>query len=665
MGLGEGQGVGAPLDHSGAHGAPPELPAIKTPNDAPADSYWPARASQRLRADRAMPTLQGLTLLDEGSTEDRWSYPLYTSTTLQPSSSVRSQRNWSEFDGQHVSPLPSPLLRTPQEEDWGSPMVEDSKTDAFFNASPSMPTPKPPASRSRSVSSHSASAPAESSQRRQRALSNPQEPNRGLWAPEAPASMVPPRNPLIDTRPRRERARLPPEPKARPSAASRHIHGPSVNVTDDSLFPPEPAPLSPEDRRERPINEALLDAMDRVNEEEDEGNGRVGPYRILSQLGTGAFSKVLLAEARPHGRVALKMIACDPWTIDKRMRVSWLREAEILKHISHPNIVQFRNAFRTPKHYALVLEAVSGGELFDLLAKHQAKISQREWLVRRLFGELATAVHWMHEAHLVHRDIKLENIMVTQALFDTEAELTPSQLRPVPLVKITDFGLARFVNEEQLLETRCGSEEYAAPELIMGKMYDGRKTDTWAMGVVLFALMTGQIPFLDPTNGASDRRALSNVRERALSAAERDAQNRKAHLLRIAKGDISWPERMNDLCEDQPSDAYDPALRLLTPRSRHTLSRFLRRDPKRRADCLELWQDPWFLYGSFTTPEEARSPMPYDEATVLCVTHEASAHRQCIPLPYSPLDPRGKQWTAKYASTSPLHAAPVVRHEHE
>jgi len=665
MDLGEGQAPTAPLDQGCAMGTP-DMPAIRTPDQAPTEGHWETRSSSRLRADKTPPTLQGLTLLDEASADDRWSYPLYTSTMLQPSSSVRSQRNWNEFDGQHVSPLPSPLIRTPQDEHWSSPMIEDSKTDAFFNASPSMPTPKPPASISRSASTDGASARAESSQRRQRALSNPLEPNRGLWAPEAPTLMVPPRNPFMtEIRPRKECSRLSVEPKTRPSTASRHIHGPSVNVTDDSLFPLKPALQSPEDRRERPLNEALLDALDRIDEEEDESTGRVGPYHILSQLGTGAFSKVLLAEAPPHGRVALKMVACDPWTVDKRMRVSWLREAEILKHISHPNIVQFKNAFRTPKHYALVLEAVSGGELFDMLASHQAQISQREWLVRRIFGELATAVHWMHDAHLVHRDIKLENIMVTQTLFGTNKELTPSHLAPVPLVKITDFGLARFINEDQLLETRCGSEEYAAPELIMGKKYDGRKTDTWAMGVVLFALMTGQIPFLEHANDTSEQRALRCVRERVMSAAERDAQNRKAHLLRIAKGDLSWPENMNDLSEDQHSDAYDPTLRLLTPRSRHTISRFLRRDPKRRADCIELWQDPWFLYGSFTTPEQAHSPAPYDEATVLCVAHEASAHGQCIPLPYSPLDPRGKQWTAKYASTSPLHAAPVVRHEHE
>ncbi|WFD19622.1 tRNA (cytidine(32)/guanosine(34)-2'-O)-methyltransferase [Malassezia caprae] len=642
------------------------MPAIRTPDCAPTDGGTESLASSRPGGDKTLLTLQGLTLLDEGSADDRWSYPLYTSTTLQPSSSVRSQRNWNEFDGQHVSPLPSPLIRTPQEEYWSPPMMEDSKTDAFFNASPSIPTPKPPASISRSVSTHNASAPPESSQRRQRALSNPLEPNRGAWAPEAQASMVPPRNPLMsEIRPRKERARLPLENKTRPSTASRHIHGPSVNVTDDSLFPLEPAQPSPEDRRERPINEALLDALDHVDEQEDEQTGHVGPYRIVSQLGTGAFSKVLLADAPPRGHVALKMITCDPWTVDKRMRVSWLREAEILKHISHPNIVEFKNAFRTPKHYALVLEAVSGGELFDLLASHQAQISQREWLVRRIFGELASAVHWMHDAHLVHRDIKLENIMVTQRLFATNKELTPSQLAPVPLVKITDFGLARFINEDQLLETRCGSEEYAAPELIMGKKYDGRKTDTWAMGVVLFALTAGQIPFLEHANGTSEQRTLRYVREHAMSAAERDAQNRKAHLLRIAKGDLSWPDNMNDLCEDQHSDMYDPTLRLLTPRSRHTISRFLRRDPKRRADCLELWQDPWFLYGSFTTPEQAHSPAPYDEATVLCVAHEASAQGQYIALPYSPLDPRGMQWTAKYARTSPLHAAPVVRHEHE
>ncbi|KAF8472893.1 kinase-like domain-containing protein, partial [Gautieria morchelliformis] len=105
---------------------------------------------------------------------------------------------------------------------------------------------------------------------------------------------------------------------------------------------------------------------------------------------------------------------------------------------------------------------------------------------RRIFGELCLAVAWMHAVGLVHRDLKLENILLTTNPFAPGARAPPA---PAPLVKLTDFGLARFIDPARpLLATRCGSEAYAAPEIATGRPYDGRQTDAWACGVVLYAL---------------------------------------------------------------------------------------------------------------------------------------------------------------------------------
>ena len=456
-------------------------------------------------------------------------------------------------------------------------------------------------------------------------------------------------------------------------SGARHVHGPSIHMRSDSISPLQHAAVSDanrqsEQQRECMLDDKLLKSIDLVTEEEDESSGRVGPYQVVSLLGTGAFSKVLLAKpvnSSSAVRVALKMIACKPGKVDERMRVSWVREAEILKRISHPAIVSFYRSFRTPTHYTLVLEAVNGYELFELLEKHQRQVAQREWLVRRIFGELAHVVHWMHSINLVHRDIKLENIMLTIAFFTTSTKLTSNELGPMPLIKITDFGLARFVKADQMLETRCGSEEYAAPELILGKNYDGRKTDTWAMGVVLYAMLFGAIPFLSSSSqeNAYSESAFRNARERNGPDVYHENRDRKAHLLRIVKGELRWPEHTNELCEDEPTNGgYDPSLRLVTPQARHITARFLRRDPKKRATCLELWRDPWFLYGSFALPSAAH-PQPCGDAMMRCTAYETSADDFSVLLPCNPEDARGRQWVETHTKGTGGKESTVMHHE--
>ena len=571
-----------------------------------------------------------------------------------------------------MTPLPSPLIPSQEPSEKMEMRPKDSKTDAFFNSTPSVLTPpKPPQSIARSASSRTAaktdkSMALEVTRRRHRAVSSPQR-----FDDNNSASLSPQKNGLL-TAPGESSAynSLTPHFSAHhhgmtsleSKASSRHMHGPSIHINPDSINPCSDEPgISPQDDEPNKVNKQLLKSIDFVTEDEDEQAGKVGPYKIISLLGTGAFSKVLLAKPNDGSSsvsVALKMIACEPWKVDERMRVSWVREAETLKRISHPSIVNFLRAFRTPKHYTLVLEAVPGDELFELLSQHHAQVSQREWLVRRIFGELANAVHWMHSIHLVHRDIKLENIMLTRKLFAPGSSLAPWTLGSTPLIKITDFGLARFVKEGQLLETRCGSEEYAAPELILGKMYDGCKTDIWAMGVVLYAMITGAIPFLSPgpqETTESSHNSFKDSRERNDRAYTDSGRERKAHLLRIVKCDLYWPEKINNTCQDVPSDGekwdFEPSNRLVTPPAQRIITRFLRRDPIKRVSCRELWHDPWFLYGSFAPPNTS-VPAPYNDSMMLCSAQEASANFSSIPLPYFPEDPRGKKWLEMNASST-------------
>lgn len=324
--------------------------------------------------------------------------------------------------------------------------------------------------------------------------------------------------------------------------------------------------------------------------------------------------------AVPKGTlVALKMLAREPCANNERMKVSWVREVEVLKHISHPCLIKVFHSFSTPKHHVLVLERIAGGELFDYLASHHSVIAKREWLARRLCSELANAIGWMHSVNLVHRDIKLENIILTRSLPSEDDQIgmsafRPSTLGPIPLVKITDFGLSRFIDPAKpLLETRCGSEEYASPELIIGKKYDGRKTDVWSMGVVFYAILTGMLPFGDQTeyqeeqqdpsaaNGDASHSLPTSSREGGDSSYQ-DPRVRKARLLRIAKGDLRYPPKTN---EDSLDDPTCPGkFRLVTPLAKQFLSRLLRRDATKRANAWDAWDEPWLINGSFAAGEQ-------------------------------------------------------------
>ncbi|CDR88583.1 related to SNF1-related protein kinase KIN10 [Sporisorium scitamineum] len=458
--------------------------------------------------------------------------------------------------------------------------------------------------------------------------------------------------------------------------------GPSESARGSSIFP-RPS------NREEPSQPAFADPRD-----EEEEDGRIGPYRIEKTLGMGAFSRVALGrlirtptsgrsdrmiaslpelrqralqKPRSTGNdadgardsdelVALKMLDREPCNNNERLKVSWVREVEVLKHISHPNLVRFISSFSTPLHHTLVLERVAGGELFDALMSNFDRFAQREWLVRVIYTELANAIGWMHHINLVHRDIKLENILMSVDLFANASEpLRPHHLPTGPLIKLTDFGLSRFIDPSNpLLETRCGSEEYAAPELIIGKKYDGRKTDAWALGVVLYALITGSLPFMEDVNVG-----VNGAREG--QGEERDPKQRKRHLLRIAKGDLRWPSPANDACADQPdASVCPPSRRLVTPVAKAMVARLLRRDSTKRATPWETWDEQWLLGGSFGF-STATTTQPAGTIPGQHVPNEVSAGGERLALHPDPRSQQGQHWLETHAAVRQDDVAQVAR----
>ncbi|SMY22999.1 unnamed protein product [Zymoseptoria tritici ST99CH_1A5] len=244
-------------------------------------------------------------------------------------------------------------------------------------------------------------------------------------------------------------------------------------------------------------------------------------FRPLRQLGQGTFSTVMLATREripahptpeiedhldPHQLVAIKIVEHGPagGADEERIEISLKREVEMLKSISHPSLVHLKACEYQPSRALLVLSYCQGGDLFDFASQKRDLLTPH--LVQRMFAELVSAVRYLHTQGIVHRDIKLENVLVN--LPESALQSLPDpRTHPTPIVILTDLGLSRRIPEppeSPLLTTRCGSEDYAAPEILLGQPYDGRLTDGWALGVLLYALMEGRLPF-DAPPGKIDR----------------------------------------------------------------------------------------------------------------------------------------------------------------
>ncbi|KAJ7221620.1 kinase-like protein [Mycena pura] len=271
-----------------------------------------------------------------------------------------------------------------------------------------------------------------------------------------------------------------------------------------------------------------------------------------------------------------------------RTRVSFVREVEVLRHISHPNITKLLTHLTTPSYHVLVLPYISGGDLLGLVNSDEAHNQLGESLLRRMWCELCKAIGWMHGVGLVHRDVKLENILLT-APFPFGSAGPPTG----PLIKLTDFGLSRFIDTAApMLSTRCGSEAYAAPELVIsGGKYDARETDAWACGVVLYALCVRRLPFGEGAAGPGDGGRIGREGgARAANAA------RRHWLMSIARGEWEWPEPRSPsaLVSSEGEAEGLRGWRLVESQgARRIVARLLVRERSRREKITELWNDQW------------------------------------------------------------------------
>ncbi|KAG9228267.1 kinase-like domain-containing protein [Amylocarpus encephaloides] len=282
-------------------------------------------------------------------------------------------------------------------------------------------------------------------------------------------------------------------------------------------------------------------------------------WRALKTLGQGTFSRVMLATSQAPDLddridenqvfeqpmdgvptpvkaeskidrkklVAVKICEHGPkgGASEERVEMSLKRELEIMKSINHPSLVHLIAWSIEETRAILVLSYCPGGDLFEVAS--QSRDLLVPGLLRRMFSELVTAVRYLHERHIVHRDIKLENVLVNLP----RLELSPAidwATYPYSVITLTDLGLSRRVADDEKLTTRCGSDDYAAPEVIMGQAYDGRATDAWSLGVLLYALLESRLPF-DPHPGMPE---------------SHKQRSRTSH--RIARVEWRWAEYAGD-----------------------------------------------------------------------------------------------------------------------
>ncbi|XP_047456905.1 serine/threonine-protein kinase SIK1 [Mugil cephalus] len=206
---------------------------------------------------------------------------------------------------------------------------------------------------------------------------------------------------------------------------------------------------------------------------------QVGFYEIIRTLGKGNFAVVKLAKHKvTKTQVAIKII--DKTRLNPSNLEKIYREVQIMKLLNHPHIIKLYQVMETKDMLYIVTEYAKNGEMFDHLTSN-GRMSEDE--ARRKFWQILTAVDYCHRHHIVHRDLKTENLLL-------DANMN---------IKLADFGFGNFYNAGEPLSTWCGSPPYAAPEVFEGKEYEGPQLDIWSLGVVLYVLVCGSLPFDGPS----------------------------------------------------------------------------------------------------------------------------------------------------------------------
>ncbi|KAJ4341853.1 Serine/threonine-protein kinase [Didymella glomerata] len=275
-----------------------------------------------------------------------------------------------------------------------------------------------------------------------------------------------------------------------------------------------------------------------------------GTWALGKTIGAGSMGKVKLAKHNETGeQVAVKIVprqsqdqhqsAADRERADHSKEVRTAREAAIVSLLDHPYICGMRDVVRTNYHWYMLFEFVNGGQMLDYIISH-GRLKEKQ--ARKFARQIASALDYCHRNSIVHRDLKIENILISKT----------------GDIKIIDFGLSNLFSPRSQLKTFCGSLYFAAPELLQAKQYTGPEVDVWSFGIVLYVLVCGKVPF--------------------------DDQSMPQLHAKIKKGVVDYPPWLSAEC-------------------RGLIHRMLQTDPSQRMTLSEIMNHPWLTKGFNSPPE--------------------------------------------------------------
>lgn len=264
---------------------------------------------------------------------------------------------------------------------------------------------------------------------------------------------------------------------------------------------------------------------------------RIGKYELGKTLGMGTFSKVKYGTDTEGGQAYAIKIVDRKQVLKENMEHQLKREIAIMKVLKHQNVVDLVEVLQTKKHIYIILELVTGGELFDRIVKAKRF---NEDVARKYFQQLILGLEYCHSQGIAHRDLKPENLLLDDK--DT--------------LKISDFGLSALSEgrdgQRRMLMTTCGTPNYVAPEVLQERGYDGKTADIWSAGVILYVMLAGYLPFDDPSM--------------------------KGLFAKIERGNYRFPKHFS-------SEVKSLVKKMLVV------------DPKRRITIAEIKKNPWFQVG--------------------------------------------------------------------
>ncbi|XP_034390798.1 calcium/calmodulin-dependent protein kinase 1Db isoform X2 [Cyclopterus lumpus] len=250
-------------------------------------------------------------------------------------------------------------------------------------------------------------------------------------------------------------------------------------------------------------------------------------------LGTGAFSEVVMAREKATGKMVA--IKCIPKKALKGKETSIENEIAVLRKIKHENIVALEDIYESSNHLYLIMQLVSGGELFDRIVE---KGFYTEMDASRLIRQVLDAVNYLHTMGIVHRDLKPENLLYFSPHDESK-------------IMISDFGLSKMEGTGDVMATACGTPGYVAPEVLAQRPYS-KAVDCWSIGVIAYILLCGYPPFYD--------------------------ENDSKLFEQILKADYEFDAPYWDDISDSAKDF---------------ISSLMEKDPEKRFICDQALQHPW------------------------------------------------------------------------